>query len=717
MTARKLKREIPNESDEIVRAEARLLEEELRDVAIPRDWREGLLDPEGWGSVLETFAITTGLAVAQTDPAGRLLGTCHNPQPTWQLARAINPGSVEGCPFCLSPPAFCTAVADAVKTGCVVSVEDQAGLAHVAVPLIFSGEPLGALIAGQVFSRYPEPLPLRRVARNIGISSQLLWQTAIQQAPVTRSTLEKYAGLLKSLGEGLLGQRYAALLQKRVAQTSRRYRLFFDGVKDYALFTMSPAGHVTSWNSGAERLFGYREAEMMGRDVLRLIAPERDGREELRQATAAADRSGWVEVEGWRVRKDGTRFLSMGVLSSMGEGDGREYGSLIRDVTESRRSAQDLQQAQKMEGIGVLAGGIAHDFNNLLTGITGSLSHVKTNLPIDDPSYAMLEIAEHSAIRAAELVAQLLAYAGKGKFVITRFDFSALISEMLPLIAASIPKTVKLELKVTPSLPWIEADASQIRQIVMNLIINGAEAIAPAGGTVCVSTGVLGSGTDVFMEVKDSGSGMSEATQAKMFDPFFTTKFTGRGLGLAAVSGIVRGHKGKMQVTSIPGHGTTFTVSFPAVAGDVVRSVGPVKPAPPATQHAGGTILVVDDEAVLRKMSGLILKNAGYTLLMAEDGLEAVEVFRQNAPDIVAVLLDMTMPLMSGQEAFEWIRAIRPDVPIVISSGYGEAFAREELEVDAVAGFVQKPYTAATLLEGISRALQSSSAITKKATS
>ena len=233
--------------------------------------------------------------------------------------------------------------------------------------------------------------------------------------------------------------------------------------------------------------------------------------------------------------------------------DTREYGVLIRDVTELRQAEEDLRQALKLEGIGVLAGGIAHDFNNLLTGIIGGLSFVKTRLPVDDPAYPVLEIAQRSSAQAAELVNQLLAYAGKGKFVITRFDLSALISEMLPLIAASIPKTIGMVLSLPTGLPWIEADASQIRQIVMNLIINGAEAIGAQAGTVRVSTGISGSGTDVFMEVKDSGSGMSEATKAKMFDPFFTTKFAGRGLGLAAVSGIIRGHKGKMQVDSTVG--------------------------------------------------------------------------------------------------------------------------------------------------------------------
>jgi PAS domain S-box-containing protein len=688
---------------EIFKEEARLSQEELSYVDLSPEWRDELLDPEGWDQVLETFAVTMKLAVALTDPQGRLLGKCHNPQPTWSMARGASPASDSECPFCLSWPSFCSAVPDSLKTGSVVSVVDQAGLSHVAVPLSLGGQPLGSLIAGQVFSRYPEPLPLQRVARAWEISEQQLWQQAVKQVPVTHATLRLYGSLLLALGQSFLGQRYAAILQRKLAQTSQRYRLFFDGVKDYALYTVDVAGCITSWNIGAERLFGYKAEDMMGRCSSCLVGPENVHRETLLSALSAADRSGWVEREGWRVRQDGTRFFGSGVMASMGKGSAREYGVLIRDVTELRRSAQELQQAQKMEGIGVLAGGIAHDFNNLLTGILGGLSLVKTSLAPGDPVYLMAEIAEQSSVRAAELVAQLLAYAGKGKFIVTRFDFSALVSEMLPLITASIPRTVHLKLLLEPGLPWIQADASQIRQIVMNLIINGAEAIGPEGGTVQVSTGVSDSGTDVFMEVKDSGSGMSEATKAKMFDPFFTTKFTGRGLGLAAVSGIVRGHKGHMNVDSIPGQGTTFTVCFPSVPAEAPR---PVEPPRLTIPKGTGTILVVDDEPALRKMAGMILENSGYSILAAKDGREAVEMFRQNTPKIAAVLLDMTMPVMGGHEAFKLIREIQPGVPVVMSSGYSETFAREELGRDAVAGFVQKPYSAAKLVKSIQEALQ-----------
>lgn len=702
MIARK---EVPEGGSRIAESfseQANLSEEELSYVDMSYEWRDELLNPAGWDKVLETFACAMKLAVALTDPEGHVLGTCHNPQPTWLLARAARPEADGECTFCL---ASCSAVSEALRTGNVVMVQGLAGLAHAAVPLSLGGQQLGALIAGQVFTRYPEPLPLQRVARELGISEQQLWREAIQQVPVTRATLNVYANLLMSLGQAFLGQRYAAILHRKLAQTSQRYRLFLDGIKDYALLTVDRGGHVTSWNSGAERLFGYTEAEIMGQDSSGLAVPENVQRNWLRQAMSEADRSGSVECDGWRVRKDGSRFYGAGVLASMGKDDAREYGGLIHDITELRESEEDLRQAQKLEGIGVLAGGIAHDFNNLLTGIMGSLSFAKISLPPDGPAYPMIEIAEQSSARAAELIAQLLAYAGKGKFVITRFDFSELISEMLPLITSSIPKTVKLELSLAPGLPWIEADAGQIRQIVMNLIINGAEAVGAEGGTVRVSTGLSSSGTDIFMEVKDSGSGMSEATKTKIFDPFFTTKFTGRGLGLAAVSGIVRGHKGKMHVDSIPGQGTIFTVYFPAVAADVPRLADPQSSIIP---QGAGTILVVDDDPILRQLAGMILEESGYSVLFAEDGHEAVEIFRQNAPKISAVLLDITMPVMGGHEAFRLIREIRPGVPVIMSSGYSEVTTREELGRDAIAGFIQKPWIAAKLVEGIQEALQHS---------
>jgi PAS domain S-box-containing protein len=692
-------------------------EKEKTSVKLSDELRAELLDPESWRNVLETYARTMKLAVALTDVEGRLLGECHNPQSIWLMAQGATREAEGGCPFCLAPPEACTAVPDALATGGVVLAQDQACLGHVAVPLSLGGQYVGALIAGQVFCRYPEPLPLQRVARRYGISPQELWHKATQQVPVTRSTLQVYASLLMSLGDAYLGQRYAAILKRDLAETNMRYRLLVEGVKDYARFTVDLAGRVVSWNIGAERLLGFTAAEIEGHDSACLFIPEDLRPGIFHNALQEVDRVGWVVNEGWWVRKDGGQFFATGVVALLATAKVHEYGILIRDATDLHKSEEAIRHAQKLETLGVLAGGIAHDFNNLLAGIVLSLDFARNSLPSDHPAFPMIEVAEQSVGKAAELTTQLLAYAGKGKLIITRFDFSELISDMLPLIAASIPKAVELQLSLTPGLPWIEGDASQIRQIAMNLIINGAEAIGAGGGTVRVSTGVCDlSGVrstgavnadeiekDVYMEVKDTGSGMSEATKAKIFDPFFTTKFTGRGLGLAAVTGILRGHEGSIAVESMPGEGSTFTVYFPAVEPAVSRAE---RPRLSTGGQGSGTILLAEDEPAVRSLTKLVLEGSGYSVLVAKNGREAVDIFQQHASEIALVLLDMTMPVMGGKEAFLLIREIRPGVPVIVLTGYSEDVTREDLGAGTSAGFIQKPFSAEKLVAEIRASLK-----------
>lgn len=680
-------------------------------VELSPEARAELLDPEGWRGVLETYAGTMKLAVALTDSGGRLIGDCHNPQPVWRLTQGATPQGGTGCHFCLAPHVPCTAVEDALKTGGVVAVRDRAGLAHVAVPLSLDGQPLGALIAGQVFTQYPEPLPLQGLARTFRVSPQQLWHEAVRQVPLSSVTLRVYGDLLASLGQAFLGRRYSDILQRKLDETSRRYQLMVDGARDYALFTVDAAGCVTSWNSGAQRLLGYAQRDIVGQSFSRFYTLEDVGNGVPWSTLEKARLEGRAEDKSWRVRKDGTRFLAEGVISSLGEGNNREFGKLIHDVSERRKSEEALLQAQKLESIGILAGGIAHDFNNLLTGILGGVSLAKINMPPDHPARPFLDIAEQSCETAAKLTTQLLAYAGKGKFVVSRFDVSALISKLLPLIATSVPKNIRLQTVLPADLPWIEADASQIEQIVMNLVINGGEAMEPTGGTLRISTGAaaLEGGTEgkpgkhVYMEVQDSGCGMNEATKASIFDPFFTTKFTGRGLGLAAVSGIVRGHSGRMELDSAPGKGTTFRVFFPAIEVHTLR----LKKAPSSVVFRGiGTILVVDDEPIVRALAQVILEHHGYSVLQAADGREAVDLFRDNEARIVAVLLDMTMPVMGGKEAYRQIREIRTDVPVIVSTGYSELVVIEQFGAGAAIGFVQKPYTAAKLGETIRTAIE-----------
>jgi PAS domain S-box-containing protein len=667
-----------------------------------------LLDPVSWEKILKLYAKTMKLAVALIDPQGNLVGTCHNPQPIWSLAHDAKPEWSPGCLFCISgissEPGTCTAARDAERADAVVMVHDQAGLAHIAAPLTLGGRHFGTLIAGQVFDRYPEPLRLQRMAKEVGLSAQQVWHTAVQQAPISRANLLVYGDLLGMVGRTVLRERYGTILERKLADTNRRFQLLVDGAKDYAIFTMDAAGLVTSWNAGAEHLLGYTRAEMLGRHFSAIFTPEdvQNGVPQRELQTAA--RQGRVEYERRHARKDGSQFLANGFLAAVGQSEGLEFGMISSDITERRKTEIALFQAHKMESLGVLAGGIAHDFNNLLTSIMGNASLILETSSELDPDRGSLEDIVASSMRAAELTNQLLAYAGKGRFVITRFDLSELIREIPHLIQASIPKMVRLELALAPDLPWIEADATQIRQIVMNLMINAAEAIGSGGGTVWVSTGMSAlepaeesqPGRFVYLEVRDSGCGMDKATRARIFDPFFTTKLTGRGLGLAAVSGIVRGHNGRMQLESVPGEGTTFRISLPALEGSFPKAVKPVSS---LDVHCTGTILVVDDEAMIRQLATLALKRLGYTVLVAENGREAVRIFQEREADITAVLLDMAMPVMNGEQALQRIRAIRPDVPVLVASGDSEMVTRERF-ADNV-DFIQKPYTIPQLAKKI----------------
>jgi nitrogen-specific signal transduction histidine kinase len=375
-------------------------------------------------------------------------------------------------------------------------------------------------------------------------------------------------------------------------------------------------------------------------------------------------------------------------------------------VTESRRAEEEARQSQKMEAIGYLAAGVAHDFNNLLTSMVGNASLLLSALPENDSAKPALESIVSGGERAADLTRQLLAYAGKGRFYAERVDLSDVVLRTGRLIHQSIPPEVQVRMDLDQHLPLLLADPSQVQQVAMNLMINAAEAIGSAGGVVVVRTGCqtvtheplpdlytvekVAPGEYVFLEVRDNGSGMDEPTLKRIFDPFFTTKFTGRGLGLAAVLGIVRQHRGAVQVHSVPGRGSSFKTLF------AVTEAAP----PPKTESLGradlrgvGTILVVDDEEMIRSFSRSALESFGYQVLLAADGYEGVRLFHEHAAEIALVLLDVAMPGMDGHKTLQRIREIRADVPVLICSGFGDLDVEARFARGETAGFFAKPYT------------------------
>ncbi len=370
------------------------------------------------------------------------------------------------------------------------------------------------------------------------------------------------------------------------------------------------------------------------------------------------------------------------------EGRSRGGVGVLTDVTELKRAEERLRQAQKLESLGLLAGGVAHDFNNLLVGVIGNASLAQEMLPPDHPAADLLEGVLKTGEQAAHLTRQMLAYSGKGKFVVEPLDLSALIPEMSGLVRPSIPKKINLHLDLEQDLPAIEADRGQIQQVFMNLTLNSADAIGSHEGLITVRTGVqdvdesyielhpelaaLALGKYVCLEVSDTGCGMDEATKTKIFDPFFSTKFIGRGLGLAAVSGILRGHKSGITISSAPGKGSCFTVLFPATTSTAGQGTVAARD---ASLQGVGTVLVVDDERVVLEMAKRALERHGYEVLMADSGLAAIDVFRRHPGEIDLVVLDLSMPHMNGEEALPELRKIRPDVRVVVSSGYSESEA------------------------------------------
>jgi PAS domain S-box-containing protein len=488
-----------------------------------------------------------------------------------------------------------------------------------------------------------------------------------------------------------------------------------------AIFSKTLNRIITSWNPSAEHIYGYSAAEIIGQDVAILVPEEK--KPELQRAMEQLARGEVVEsFETVRVRKDGTPIDVYVSLSPVCDTSGRVRGASViaRDITDRKRAERQLRETQKLESLGLIAGGIAHDFNNLLVGILGNSSLVLDSLDPADPNRGFLENVVAASEKAAHLTRQMLAYAGKGRFLAEPVDLAVQVREIGNLLRTSIPKSVELQLNLEDRLPAIVGDHSQFQQLIMNLTINGAEAIGENRNgkvTLAAYSQFIGESIDegfvqgdnqtppglyVVLEVTDTGCGMDEETKSKIFDPFFTTKFTGRGLGLAAALGIVRGHSGTIRVRSDLGKGTTFTVMLPATA----------QAAPPAPVDPGhsdlkgsGTVLVVDDEELVRAMSTATLKRFGYTVLTAANGQEAVDIFRLHADEITAVLLDLTMPIMSGEDAFLQIRQIRPQVPVIVSSGYNQVEAVRRFTSESFAAFIQKPYTAIQLARTLKRVL------------
>jgi PAS domain S-box-containing protein len=514
--------------------------------------------------------------------------------------------------------------------------------------------------------------------------------------------------------------------QRGLRDSEERYRVVSEMGRDLITEGL-PDGRLVYISPAVEATFGYSFDEFLEMPGQTLLHPDdmpvlraiNDQEHALGEAIdygryRARTRDGrelWIESKGIRYE---TRDGDIHVITVS-----HNVTDEVAEELRGRELEEQLVAGQKLESLGVMAGGIAHDFNNLLTPILGEASLGLEDLPEDSPVRERLHKVRGAAQRAAALTEQMLSYAGKGPLQLESLDLSEQVNEMGRLFESAVSGKTVLAFDLARDLPRVEADAAQVSQVVINLISNASEALPDGAGTIHVRTGAieldsvpskalfaenLRAGRHVYLEVADTGCGMDAETQKRIFDPFYTTKFTGRGLGLAAVAGIVRGHRGAVEIESEPGHGTIFRVLFPAV--ETVGASLPRVGHSGTVWRASDTVLVIDDDASVRELAADILSRVGLQVVTAADGREGIEIYSQRASEIRIVLLDRTMPALSGMDVFRELRAIDPQACVILVSGFSEERAAAELRDAGLAGFLQKPFLPEALIDLVREQLE-----------
>jgi len=521
--------------------------------------------------------------------------------------------------------------------------------------------------------------------------------------------------------------------QVRISQDLRRALRKVDAqqsaLDEHAIVSITnPSGEITFANDKFCKISGYSKVELLGQNHRIVNSAHHPAVFFNNMWQIIADGQVWSGVIRNQNKGGDYYWVDTTIVPFLNEeGKPYQYVSIRTDVTrligqeeEERLHQKKLEHAQRLESLGVLAGGIAHDFNNLLTAIMGNAGLVDRVLNKNDPSKDKIQRVIEASEKAAGLCKQMLAYSGKGHFIVQACDVSVLAQEMMELLQVSIDKNVVIKYELSENLPVVEADVSQIHQVIMNLITNANEAIEGHSGVITLSTGWLHAdrqylgtteseediaiGDYVYLEVSDNGCGMDDKTIDKMFDPFYSTKLTGRGLGMSALHGIVRGHQGTIKVYSELGRGTSIKVLLP-VAEDASAPQIEVREKQQKWNADGAVALIIDDEEMIRELAGAMLREMGFDILTAVNGLEAVELYPAHKDDIKLVLLDMSMPKMDGEQTFRELRKMNPDVCVILSSGYNEQEATERFKGKGLAGFVHKPYLPDALEKAVSKAL------------
>ena len=514
------------------------------------------------------------------------------------------------------------------------------------------------------------------------------------------------------------------LTERRKAEAALRdsqeqFRLLVQGVTDYAIFMLKPDGCVSSWNPGAQRIKGYRPEEIIGQHFSRFYTEEDRQAHRPEEALALAASEGRVEREGWRVRKDGTKFFAHVIIDAIYNPDGSLLGfaKITRDITERMNAARALEEAreallqsQKMEAIGHLTGGIAHDFNNLLMAIQGSLELLQRRLPGHDPKIArLIDNAVHGTRRGAALTQRMLAFARRQELKLASLDVREVVQQMTNLLQSSLGPSVRVETRFPGELPRVTADATQLELALLNLAINGRDAM-PGGGTITIGATEradvpgLKAGNYLCVSVADTGTGMDDETLKRAMEPFFTTKGVGKGtgLGLPMVHGMAEQSGGKLLLKSAPGTGTTAELYLPVAAS------ANALPEQSAESHSLSAvtkklaILSVDDDPLVALNTSALLEELGHTVYSAPSALQALDILRREKK-IDLMITDQLMPDMTGSELAARIRTENADMPIILATGYAELAPGEGEGLPRLA----KPFSQRQLAEAIARAIRS----------
>jgi PAS domain S-box-containing protein len=525
-----------------------------------------------------------------------------------------------------------------------------------------------------------------------------------------RGNLIGYAKITRDLSE-------RKKAQDALKESEERFRLLVQGVTDYAIYMLDPKGHVTNWNAGAQRIKGYQPDEIMGEHFSRFYTDEDLATELPRRALETAAREGRFEAEGWRLRKDGTRFWAHVVIDPIHNDRGELIGfaKITRDITERREAQLALEQAQallfqsqKMEAVGQLTGGIAHDFNNLLTVIVNNLD-LLTRTARDARETRLIESAQRAAERGAKLTQQLLAFSRRQPLQPTLHNPRKLIEAFEAVLRRACGEMIKLQISMPPRIRSVNVDAPQFEAALLNLVVNARDAMLEGGKlTIALNNAILGEqeaaasamrpGPYVSISVEDTGDGMPPEVVSRIFEPFFTTKEVGKGtgLGLSQVYGFVNQSGGRIDVDSTPGRGTKFTMLLPAQEGEEdVPEEQNADAARPARETAG-TVLIVEDEPAVLEVATDIFDSLGYDVLTARDASEAIEVLGRDV-HIDVMFSDVIMPNgMNGVELSRKARELRPGMKILLASGYPMSALPSEGLGEGMS-FISKPYRWAEL--------------------